>query len=102
KEKTYGAVYGNIKPGNLSFARVSTNDINGKIKAYVAEGKVIDEELAVNGSRGVVEVPELQELLQYICRQGFEHHVAISLAPVGDILEEAFSNYLGWDVYNHL
>jgi hypothetical protein len=30
------------------------------------------------GSRAVVEVEDLQGLMRYVCRQGFEHHAAIS------------------------
>lgn len=100
-ENTYGAIYGRIKPGQITFARLTTDDVEGKIKALVAEGEVADEELKINGSWGAVEVPELQKLMQYICTNGFEHHVAVNLSSVADILDEAFTKYLGWEVYNH-
>ena len=40
-------------------------------------------------------------LLQYICEQGFEHHVAANLSIVAGVVEEAWSKYMGWDVYRH-
>ena len=36
-----------------------------------------------------------------ICRNGFEHHAAMSPALAGGVLEEALETYLGWDVYRH-
>jgi len=41
-------------------------------------------------------------LLAYICRNGFEHHVAMTMGSVAPILAEAFETYLGWDVYHHV
>ncbi|MFW6256973.1 MAG: L-fucose/L-arabinose isomerase family protein [Bacillota bacterium] len=101
EENTEGAIYGILKSGEITFGRLSTDDNTGKIKAYLAEGELIEADLDINGSWGVVEVPGLQDLMKYICQEGFEHHVAINLSSVSAILEEAFSNYLGWEVYNH-
>jgi len=33
--------------------------------------------------------------------QGYEHHVALNRSQVARVLQEAFSNYLGIDVYWH-
>lgn len=101
QDNTYGSIEGNIKPGEITFARVSTDENTGEIKAYLAEGEITEETLDTFGSRGVAKVEELQDLLKYICKNGFVHHVAINLASVSSILEEAFENYLGWEVYNH-
>jgi L-fucose isomerase-like protein len=49
----------------------------------------------------VAEVPGLQRLLGYICKNGFEHHVAMTMDHVAGILNEAFDNYLGWENYFH-
>src|SRR5690606_22792936 len=37
-ENTYGAVAGRVPSGPLTFARVSTDDVNGMIRTYVGEG----------------------------------------------------------------
>ena len=42
-----------------------------------------------------------QDLLAYICRNGFEHHVAMNPANVAGTLNEALGTYMGWDVYHH-
>jgi hypothetical protein len=39
--------------------------------------------------------------LKYVCKNGFEHHAAMSASQVGAVLAEAFETYLGWEVYYH-
>jgi len=46
----------------------------------------------------VIEIPNLQDVLKTLCKEGFAHHVAASLNKVGEIVFEALSNYLGWNI----
>jgi L-fucose isomerase-like protein len=101
KENTYGAINGRAPAGPLSFARISTDDQLGMIRAYVGEGQFTDDVLDTFGSRAVIQVDHLQELMRYIVKNGFEHHVAMSGTPSARILNEAFETYLGWEVYRH-
>ena len=101
EENTYGAINGRVPAGPMSFARISTDDVNGRISAYCGDGSFTDDSLETFGSRAVVEVPNLQKLLKYICRNGFEHHTAMAAAPSADILAEAFATYFDWDVYQN-
>jgi L-fucose isomerase-like protein len=101
QENTYGAINGRVPAGPMSFARISTDDVNGAIRAYCGDGRFTDDPLSTFGSRAVVEVPGLQDLLRHICRNGFEHHTAMAAAPSADILAEAFATYFDWDVYWH-
>ncbi len=100
-DKTYGAVAGRTPAGPLTFARITTDDAYGEIRAYVGEGRFTDDPLDTFGARAVIQVPRLQELMRYICNNGFEHHAAMNASLVADIIEEAFGNYLHWDVYRH-
>jgi len=100
-ENTYGALAGRTPAGPVTFARVSTDDRAGCIRAYVGEGRFTDDPLETFGSRAVVEVPGLQKLMRYICKNGFEHHVAMNASRSAGALAEAFQNYLGWDTYLH-
>ena len=43
----------------------------------------------------------MQELLQYICENGFEHHVSINQTRVAAVLDEALSKYMDWSIYHH-
>jgi L-fucose isomerase-like protein len=101
EQNTCGAIIGRVPAGPFSFARISTDDVNGEILAYVGDGMLTDDPLKTFGSRAVVEIPDLQSLMQYICRNGFEHHVAINKGHTAAILAEAFETYFGFDVYYH-
>ena len=101
KENTYGTVVGLIKPEQMSFARFSTNDLEGKMRGYVGEGRFTDDPLNTFGGAGVVEIPKMQKLLHYICENGFEHHVAANLSSVAGAVHEAATRYLGWDTHWH-
>jgi L-fucose isomerase-like protein len=101
EENTYGALAGRAPSGPVSFARISTDDVNGKIRTYVADGMMTEDPLDTFGSRAVVEVPGLQALLRHVCKHGFEHHVAMNASHSAEVLAEAFETYLGWDVHWH-
>ena len=101
RENSYGTVVGNIAAGPFTYCRVSTDDNNGKIRAYVGEGVFTGEKLDTFGGYGVFKVRNLQKLLQFICREGYEHHVAATKAVVAAGIDDALSNYLKWDVYRH-
>ena len=85
----------------MTYARFSTIDDEGLIAGYVGEGEFTADPLDTFGGAGVVRIPRLQNLLRYICENGFEHHVAANLSSTAGVLEEAASKYLGWHVYRH-
>ena len=99
-ENTYGAMEGRTPAGPLTYARFTTDDTAGVIRGYVGEGTTTDDELNTFGHRAVAQVPRLQELLQYICDNGFEHHVAVNASHTGEVLAEACGKYLGWDMHH--
>jgi L-fucose isomerase-like protein len=101
KVNTFGAVYGKAAEGDFTFFRISTDDTRGCIKAYSGTGEITDDPYGMDGCIAVTRVNNLQALLKYICRNGFEHHVAMVRNDVKDIVNEAIGNYLGWDLYVH-
>ncbi len=101
KENTFGTVVGRVKGDPFTYCRVSTDDYNGKIQVYLGEGELTNDPLDTFGGFGVAKIPHLQDLLAYICENGFEHHTAISLSQVAKPVNEAMSKYLGWSVYHH-
>jgi L-fucose isomerase-like protein len=101
RESAYGNITGRVRSGPFTYCRVSTDDFNGRIVAYVGQGESVDDPLKTWGGYGVIKVPALQKLLHYICENGFEHHVAMNLSETAATVEEAFNKYLGWEVYNH-
>lgn len=101
KENTFGTIVGRVRAAPFTYCRVSTDDFNGKITAYVGQGEMTNDPLKTFGGFGVVRVPRLQKLLRYICEHGFEHHVAINLSQTASAVNEALGKYMGWDVYYH-
>jgi L-fucose isomerase-like protein len=101
RENTYGTIVGKVRPSPMTFARFSTDDRTGRIRGYVGEGRFTDDPLKTFGGAGVVEIPKLQELLRFICANGFEHHVAGNMSTVADAVHEATTRYLGWDIQRH-
>jgi len=101
EENTYGAMAGRTPAGKVTFGRVSTDDRQGLIRTYVGEGLFTDDPLTTFGTRAVVQVPGLQQLMKYICKNGFEHHVAMNASHTAAVLAEAFSTYFAWDVHLH-
>jgi L-fucose isomerase-like protein len=101
KQNTYGTVVGKIAPGPVSFLRLSTDDFEGVISGYACEGEFTSDPLETFGGAGVVRIDALQELLQYMCQMGFEHHVAANKSLVVNGVAEALDTYLGWDIYQH-
>jgi len=100
-ENAWGTIEGRIKSSPMTFARISTDDFSGTIRGYVGEGRFTDDPVETFGGYGVVEIPDMQELLHFICENGFEHHVAANLSTVADAFWEGAVKYLGWDIYRH-
>ena len=98
---SWGTVCGRIKKGPATFCRLATDDLQGKIRGFVGEGNFTDDPLNTFGGVGVLAVGRLQQLLQYICLEGFEHHVAASFSRVAPAVCEALTRYRGWDVHLH-
>jgi len=101
KENTYGTVVGRIAPGKATFCRTATYDTAGIISVYVGEGEFTNDKLDTFGGFGVMKIQNLQSLMQYVCKMGFEHHVAVSRTEKADAIAEALDNYMGWEVYRH-
>jgi L-fucose isomerase-like protein len=99
KENTYGTINGNLLAGPLTYLRLTTDDFNGEIKGYLGEGEVTVDPLSTFGGAGVVHVKNLQRVLQFACKNGFEHHVAVNHSRVARPVLEALSTYLGWNIW---
>jgi len=100
-ENTYGALDGRTPAMPLTYGRISTDDCKGVIKAYIGEGELTNDALETFGNRAVAQINNLQGLMNYVCRNGFEHHVVMNASKTAAILKESFENYLGWETYVH-
>jgi L-fucose isomerase-like protein len=101
KDSTFGTVVGKLKSGPITFCRASTDDLHGHMRAYVGEGETTDDRPQSFGGYGVVKIPGLQGLMQYVCKNGYEHHVAVNRSHYGAAIAEALGTYKKWDVHHH-
>jgi len=100
-EVSFGAMKGRVKPGPMTYLKISTDDELGIIKCYLGEGQFTDDPLPTFGGVAVCEVPDLNGLMHHLTRNGYEHHVALTQAACADAIEEALGNYMGFEVYRH-
>ena len=101
RENTYGTIVGRIAPNKATFCRTTTDDTAGVVRAYVGQGEFTNDKLDTFGGYGVMKIANLQTLMRYICRMGFEHHIAVNISCKADAIAEALDNYMGWEVYRH-
>ena len=98
KENAYGVVEFVMKDGPVTLCR-ATQDNAGAFKVMLAEGAVEPNLAETFGSYGWVRVSDLQRLYKNVLLRHFPHHVAMNRAHVGNVLWEAFGNYLAFGVY---
>ncbi len=101
KENTFGTCVGRVKAGDMTYVRFSTDDYTGGIRGYIGEGEFTNDPLETFGGAGVCRIPHMQKLLNFICENGFEHHVAANFSQVASPVYEAAKKYLGWDMFYH-
>jgi L-fucose isomerase-like protein len=88
-----------VRESPLTLSRI-TQSADGEWKAALAEGRIEDNEAQTNGSYGWCRIQGLQAFYRDVLLRHFPHHVSIVQANVGNVLWEAFGNYLGFDVYH--
>lgn len=101
RSKCFGAVKGKVKPGPMTFFRLSTDDRAGTVKCYLGEGDFTDHPFGMDGGIAVTRVPKLRKLLRFVTQNGFEHHVAMVRGHHAEVTAEAVTRYLGWPIYHH-
>lgn len=94
----WGSNEGRIAAFDMTFSNCFTE--NGKLKVYASEARFTGEPIEKEyfGCGGVAEVPDLQNKLLRLARGGFKHHTTVGVGHMKEVLEEAFSTYLGYDI----
>ena len=87
---TRGTMEGNIKPGDITFFRLqSTADT--QLKAYVAQGQVLDVDCESFGSIGAFAIPEMDRFYRHVLiEKRYPHHGAVAFGHHGKALFELF------------
>ncbi|MGI5958197.1 MAG: L-fucose/L-arabinose isomerase family protein [Massiliimalia sp.] len=94
----WGSNEGRIKPFSMTYSNCQTKD--GKLLIYVSEGTFTGEPIEESffGCGGVAEIPDLQNKLIRLAKGGFKHHTSVGVGHMKQVLEEAFTTYLHYDV----
>ena len=101
KSKCFGAVKGKVKPGPMTYFRLSSDDRAGTLKCYLGEGEFTDHPFPMDGGIAVTRVADLRRLMRFVTQNGFEHHVAMVRGHHADVVAEAVTRYLRWPSYHH-
>ena len=93
----FGCNVGRLRPMSFTFASAAT--VDGKVRFYSGEGEFTSDRLPEEffGCGGVARIPELQPKLVRIGRGGYRHHVSVAEGRWRRALDEAFTNYLGYE-----
>ena len=93
-EVTNGTLEGDIAPGEITFYRLqSTADC--KLRAYIAQGEVLNVPSKSFGSIGVFAIPEMGRFYRHVLiAKRYPHHGAVAFGHWGRALFEVFK-YLG-------
>ena len=87
-----------MQDGPVTLCR-ATQDNDGAFKAVMVQGAVETNPASTFGAYGWVRLPGIMRLYKNVLLRHFPHHVAMTRGHVGNILWEAFGNYLGFDVF---
>ena len=89
-----GTLEGDIAPSDITFYRLQC-DSQGVLRAYIAQGEVLDVPTGSFGGIGVFAIPEMGRFYRHVLAQkGYPHHGAVAFAHVGKYLFEVFK-FLG-------
>jgi len=86
---TRGTLEGRIKPGDITIFRLQST-AGAELKAYMAEGEVLDLDPNSFGSIGVFAVREMGRFYRHVLiEKRFPHHTAVGFKHAGKTLFEA-------------
>ncbi len=91
---TRGTLEGDIAPGAITFYRLQC-DSQGVLRAYVAQGEVLNVATRSFGGIGVFAIPEMGRFYRHVLIQKhYPHHGAVAFGHYGKALFEVFK-FLG-------
>ena len=95
---SFGPNQGRIRPMPMTFGSLMTE--SGNLRYFIGEGEFTEDTIPGGyfGCAGVVRIPNLQDVLLYIGRNGHRHHVSITEDHHMNAVKEALEYYLDCSV----
>ena len=91
---TRGTLEGDIAASNITFYRLQC-DSEGQLRAYIAQGEVLDVPTGSFGGIGIFAIPEMGRFYRHVLLQKrYPHHGAVAFGHYGKALFEVF-RFLG-------
>ena len=91
---TRGTLEGDIAAGEITFYRLQC-DSEGKLRAYIAEGEILDVPTGSFGGIGIFAIPEMGRFYRHVLiEKHYPHHGAVAFGHYGKALFEVF-RFLG-------
>ena len=91
---TRGTLEGDIAASDITFYRLQC-DSEGQLRAYIAQGEVLDVPTGSFGGIGIFAIPEMGRFYRHILIQKhYPHHGAVTFGHYGKALFEVFK-FLG-------
>jgi L-fucose isomerase-like protein len=85
-DKTRGTLEGRIRPGEITIFRLQST-ADAQLRAYVAEGEVLDIDPKSFGSIGVFAIEEMARFYRHVLiEKRFPHHTAVAFKHTGKAL----------------
>lgn len=95
---TRGTLEGSIKPGKTTIFRFQST-AEGELKAYVADGEVLNINPKTFGGTGIFAIPEMGRFYRHVLLEHhFPHHTGAGFRPAGKTLFSV-CNILGVEVF---
>lgn len=86
---TRGTLEGRIKPGKVTLFRLQST-ADSMLRAYIAQGEVLDMDPKSFGGIGVFSIPEMGRFYRHVLiEKRFPHHTAVAFNHAGRILFDA-------------
>ena len=83
---TRGTMEGDFKDGPVTLFRLQSN-AEGQLKAYVAQGEVLDVPTHSFGSIGIIAISEMERFYRYVLiEKRYPHHAAVAFGNYGCLL----------------
>ena len=100
--------YGEGSGVGINKAQIAVNDVtvgsfkteDGNMCSFVTEGSLTDDFVGEGffGCGIVFKKDNIEEMLRYMCENGYRHHVAITKGNYAKSVEEAFKKYLDYHI----
>lgn len=91
---TRGTLEGNITPGEITFFRLQST-AGAELKAYVAQGEILDMDCESFGSIGAFAIPEMDRFYRHVLiAKRYPHHGVVVFGHWGKALYEVLK-YIG-------